>query len=625
MQSLIQAERISKRFGDKLLFCDISLNLNTGEKAAIVALNGTGKTTLLKILAGDESVDEGKITNMRGLRMAYLPQDPDFNFNASVIDSVFYADSERIRYIRSYHHAIESGDVEQMQVAGEAMDRLQLWDYEYVVKQVLTQLDITEFNVSIRTLSGGQRKRVALAAVLIDEADLIILDEPTNHLDLDMIEWLEDYLVQTKSAVLMVTHDRYFLERVCNRIFEIDEQTLYSYEGNYAYYLEKRELRKDQQMQGAEKAKNLMRTELEWIRRMPKARTHKPRYRIDAFQELKQAAQNSPFDSEMRIMVQAERLGKKVLEIDNLSMSFGNKTLINEFSYKLIPGEKIGIIGSNGTGKSTFLNIIAGLVAPTGGSFVWGKTANFAYYSQNGLQYNDNDKPIDIISAISENISLARGKVVSASGFLQHFMFPPSLQYARIKKLSGGEKRRLYLCSVLVQRPNVLILDEPTNDLDILTLQVLEQYLIDFQGVVIIVSHDRYFMDKVVDHVFVFEGDGVISDFPGNYTVYRTVIEDKQDKIEASPKVEISLKSEIRKSRNKASTKLSFKEKTEMEQIEKNIALLNKQKEEIESSLIDGELNQVDLNLQSKKFAEIIAAIDDAEFRWLEISDKISS
>ncbi|MDY0161140.1 MAG: ABC-F family ATP-binding cassette domain-containing protein [Bacteroidales bacterium] len=617
MQSIIQAENISKRFGEKLLFDNIFVNINEGEKAAIVGLNGTGKTTLLKILAGYENFSEGKISTANDIQIAYLPQYPELNENNTVLEAVFNSDTERVKLIKEYRNAIESQNLELIQKTNEAMDCLQLWDYEYIAKQILTKLSITNFNSKIKTLSGGQKKRVALAAVLIDEADLLILDEPTNHLDLDMIEWLEDYLFQTKSAVLMVTHDRYFLERICNKIIEIDEQTLFTYEGNFSAYLEKRSIRKENLMQSADKAKNLMRTELEWIRRMPKARTHKPKYRIDAFYDLKKAAQNITVDPELRIPVKSERLGKKVLEIENLSMSYGNLSLIKDYSLKINPGEKIGIIGKNGSGKTTFLNLITENITPDKGEIIWGETVKYAYYKQDGISFNDDDKPIDIIKALSENISLSNGKNVSASGFLQLFLFPPALQHAYIKKLSGGEKRRLYLCSILVQRPNVLILDEPTNDLDILTLQVLEQYLYDFSGSVIIVSHDRYFMDKIVDHIFVFEGNGKIKDFPGNYTVYRTQYE-TPDINKSQPKEKV-----IKKGTSENITKkLSFRDKYEMEQLDKELIRLNNEKSELELMLNSGNLNNNEIQEISQKFADLLKLIDTKELRWLELSDK---
>ena len=622
MQSLIQAENISKRFGDKLLFSNISLNINPNDKAALVALNGTGKTTLLKILSGLDKPDDGKISCKKDLHIAYLPQNPILDDNLNVMDAVFYADTKRVKSIRDYRDALGSGDMKRIQQTGEVMDSLQLWDYEHSVKQILTQLDITDFKTSIKSLSGGQKKRVALASVLIDDADLIILDEPTNHLDLEMIEWLEDYLLQSNAAVFMVTHDRYFLDRVCTRIVEMDDNTIYSYQGNYATYLQNRSQRKEIMVTGAEKARNLMRTELEWIRRMPKARTSKPRYRIDAFKGLKEAAQNVPYDKEMKIAVKSERLGKKILEIDHLYKSFDDKHLIKDFSFRLSPNEKIGVVGKNGTGKTTLLNILTGLVAPDSGSVVWGSTVNYSYYKQDGLSFKNNDRPIDIITDIAEYIVLEDGRTLSASAFLQHFLFPPDLQYSHISKLSGGEKRRLYLCSVLINRPNILILDEPTNDLDLLSLQVLERYLIDFKGVVIIVSHDRYFMDKIVDHTLVFNENGKISDFPGNYTVYRTVTED-QEKKESKDSIVKKLKIENKPKTTPSKTKLSYRDKYEMEQLDKDLKELNRQKILLEKALNSGRLDAGELQLKSKEYVQLSEQIDDKEFRWLELSEFI--
>ncbi len=615
----LQAENLSKRYGDLVLFENISFTIFQKQKVALIAKNGVGKTSLMELLAGNDSPDAGKITITSGLKVGYLKQDHDWNYEATVFDEVFRSNNERLQIISKFEEAVLHEDKEAISHYSELMDKHQTWEVEVKVKQILTQLKITDYDQKIGELSGGQQKRIALANVLINEPDILLLDEPTNHLDLEMIEWLENYLEKTNSTLFMVTHDRYFLDRVCDEILEMDSNSIYRYKGNYSYFLEKRTERMEMLQAGIDKAKNILRTELEWARRMPKARGHKAKYRMDQVEELKSAASLNLKTKDLELGFQSARTGKKIIDIDNISKSFGDLKLIEDFSYKFARYEKVGIIGKNGSGKSTFLNLLTGFLKPDKGAIEVGQTIRIGYYQQDGIDFNPSEKVIDVVKKIAEVVNFDNGKSFTASQLLTHFLFPPETQYNLIEKLSGGEKRRLYLCTVLMQNPNFLILDEPTNDLDIITLNVLEDYLAGFSGSVIIVSHDRYFMDKIVDHLFVFEGNGTIRDFPGNYTIFRNkqLDDEQKEKASASP-----IPSENKEKPKSRVQKLSFNEKREFEQLETEIPALEKEKKEIEAALNSGELSNDELLNQSQRFAEISEILDEKEMRWLELSEK---
>lgn len=620
MISYLQAENISKSYGDLVLFKDLSLSIHKDQKIAIIAKNGAGKTSLLQIIAGLDSPDEGKITIRNNISIGYLKQDPVFDESKTVLEAVFDSSSEIIHELEKYNKAIISNDKNQLQEAMERMDLLNAWDYEVKIKQVLAELKISNHNEVIRNLSGGQKKRIALANVIINEPDILILDEPTNHLDIEMIEWLEDFLIRSKSSLLMVTHDRYFLDKVCTDIFEIDDKKLYHYKGNYSYFLKKRDERINNHNSEIDRARNLLRKELDWMNRMPKARATKAKARIDSFYQLEEIASNKKVDKKVRIDIKTSRLGKKILSIHYLNMSYGDNHLIKDFTFSFTRNEKIGIIGNNGTGKTTLLNIICGDLKADSGKFEIGETVVFGYYKQEGIQFKEDQKVIDVIKEIAEIVTLSDGKKFSASQFLQYFLFTPEMQYSRIEKLSGGERRRLYLMTILMKNPNFLILDEPTNDLDIITLQVLEEYLQNFPGCLIVVSHDRFFMDKIVDHIFVFQGNAVIKDFPGNYSEYRR---QKTNQLSSIKKTEKPVISNKLKSPADYSGKLSFKEKYELEQIEKELKELENEKNSLENQLNSGNLINDELNVKSKRFSEIIDIIDQKESRWLELNEKI--
>ncbi|MBN2778708.1 MAG: ABC-F family ATP-binding cassette domain-containing protein [Bacteroidales bacterium] len=623
MISYLQAENISKRYGEKLLFEGIDINISENQKIALVAKNGTGKTSLLNILAGTDTPDSGSLSSKRDLRIAYLPQQINLDPQQSIIQAVFFQEDDIIMAIRSYNDSLKTGNNEVMQKALDLMDSLNAWDYEAKVKQILGKLEIFDYDQKIGTLSGGQKKRVALAGTLISKPDLLILDEPTNHLDLGMIEWLEEYLSAGDMTIFMVTHDRYFLDRVCNTIMEIDQGKLFTYQGNYSYFVEKRADRIENLQANIARAQNLMRTEQEWIRRMPKARTHKSKFRVDGFQDVKEKASQKIDNTKLELGVVTDRLGKKVIDIYNLTKSFDDKCLVKDFSYKFARGEKVGIVGKNGSGKTSFLNMLAGELNQDSGRIDIGATVKIAYYKQDGINFDDDTKPIDVVKKIAEAVKLKNGKTFSASGFLTYFLFPPEMQHNYIRKLSGGEKRRLYLCTVLMQQPNVLFMDEPTNDLDIMTLQVLEEYLIQTDATVVVVSHDRFFMDKIVDHVFVFNGIGEVRDFPGNYTQYRdsnlyladieqnTPVKVKEEK----PNLK-SQKTDLQKVR-----KLSFNEKYEFEQLEKELPLLEQKRQNLENELNSGLLDNESLISKSDEFSNLLAIIEEKEIRWLELSE----
>jgi ATP-binding cassette subfamily F protein uup len=621
--SLLQAENISKRYGDLLLFENISIGISQGDKTALIAKNGTGKSTILRIMAGEEPPDDGKITKKNDLRIGYLPQNIILDENKSVLDAVFHLRSPKMDAVRQYQEALKNGDADVMQNAMDVMDSQNAWDTEQQVKQVLSSLKITETDKRLALLSGGEQKRVALAAVLLEEPDLLILDEPTNHLDLGMIEWLEKFLTNSGKTLFMVTHDRYFLDRICNTILELDDNRIYSYAGNYSHYLKKRQERKEIQAVNAEKAANLLKTEEEWMKRMPKARGTKAKFRIDNYYELKEKSRKQHED-ELKINVPSTRLGKKVFDLYDLSKSYDGKTLFKGFNYKFVPGEKIGIVGDNGTGKTTFLDLLEGSVKPDTGRIEKGVTVNMAYYRQQGINFNEDERVIDAVSKIAEAVDLGKDKVFTARQFLMYFMFSVKKQQQKISKLSGGEKRRLYLCTVLIKKPNFLILDEPTNDLDIISLQVLEDYLMSFPGCVLIVSHDRYFMDKLVDHLFVFRGNGEIKDFPGNYSVFRSHQEEKQriEKFRSGKQKQEHKKNSAKEIKNSYANRLSYKEKREFEALEEEISSLSERKSELETAMNSGELSTNELNNAALEFEKISGQLDDKEMRWLELSER---
>ena len=617
----LQIENISKSFGDLVLFNDISFTIEERQRIGLIACNGKGKSTLLKVIAGEEPHEGGKITMRNDIRVGYLEQEPDFNGDLTVIEACLQRNSEKADVIARYEAAIESGDHSQLQHLMEEMDRLDAWDYENSAKQVLSKLKIRNFNQPIKELSGGQKKRVALAAVLIEQPELMILDEPTNHLDLEMVEWLEEYLARMNSSLLMVTHDRYFLDNVCNEIIEIDDRRVYRYKGNYSYFLQKREERLQNLAAETARARNLMRKELDWMRRQPQARAHKAKYRIDAFYKLEEKAAAMRDDSKVSLEIKSQYIGNKIFVLKALSKAFGSKVITKDFFYTFARYEKLGIVGNNGTGKSTFIKMLMGRVAPDSGTIEVGETVKWGYYSQDGLSFNEQMKVIDVVKNIAEVIPVA-GKMLTASQFLQHFLFTPEKQHSYVYKLSGGEKRRLYLCTVLMANPNFLVLDEPTNDLDIETLQVLEEYLCDFKGCVIVVSHDRYFMDKVVDHIFVFGGEGEIKDFPGNYSDWRDW-RNEEKAAAAKEAAEKSAKSAAPKQsyRTESKRKLTFKERKEYERLEEEIMALEEEKTEIEQEMSSGTLDNETLVKKSMRIQEVIALIDEKSMRWLELSE----
>lgn len=631
MVSYLQVENLTKSFGDNLLFENISFGISDNQRVALIAKNGTGKTTLLNIIAGIEDYNNGNISFKRDLRVGYLNQDPDFPKELSVIDACLRSDNEAVRTIAAYEHCMVSDNHEGLDEILSQMDLHKAWDYETRIKQILGKLKITNFEQLIGELSGGQLKRVALANVLIAEPDLLILDEPTNHLDLEMVEWLEDFLKRSTMALLMVTHDRYFLDRVCTNIMEIDHQGLFQYTGNYSYYLEKRQERIENWNTESERTVNLYKKELEWMRRQPQARAHKAKSRQESFYEIEERAKQRRNNDKVQLDVKASYLGSKIFEAKYISKAYGENKILDNFYYNFARYEKMGIVGKNGTGKTTFLKMLLGLVKPDSGSFDVGETVVFGYYSQDGLAFDEQMKVIDVVRDIAEEVSLGNGKKMSSSQFLQYFLFSPETQYNYVYKLSGGEKRRLHLCTVLMRNPNFLVLDEPTNDLDIVTLNILEEYLQSFKGCVIVVSHDRYFMDKVVDHLLVFKGNAELKDFPGNYTDFRewTEIENTPltPKGESKPKTlkqnntEQSLSRFIGETKNSERKKLSYKEQKEFESLEINIQELEIEKLEIENQLASGKLSTDEIIKASQRHAEVNDLIEEKTMRWLELSE----
>lgn len=632
MTPLLDIQHLTKRFGALELFTDISFSVAEGHKVGLIAHNGAGKSTLLSILAGHEDYEEGNIVMRRDAHIAILEQQPVFDPETTVIDACFNRAGELSALISKYEQCLATPGNPGLNELIEEMERHQAWDFELRAKQILSKLQIPDYTQRVSELSGGQLKRVALANVLLADADLLVLDEPTNHLDLDMIEWLESYLQRTTKALLMVTHDRYFLDNVCENILELDDMGLYTYTGNYEYYLEKREQRISATNANIARANNLYRKELDWMRRMPCARGTKARYRKEAFYELEKRAKQRREERVARLEVKSGYIGSKIFEAEYVSKSFsardnkGNQTekvILKDFYYNFSRYEKMGIVGANGTGKSTFIKLLLGLQKPDSGRFVVGETVRFGYFSQDGIQFDEQDKVIDAVRKHAEFIDLGGGRHLTAMQFLGHFLFPPSRQQDYIYKLSGGEKRRLQLCTVLMKNPNFLVLDEPTNDLDIATLQILEEYLQNFKGCVIVVSHDRYFMDKVVDHLLVFKGEGEIDDFPGNYSEYREWKslreQEEQQERELHKKETATTKQNTWGGEKKR--KLSFKEKQEMQQLEADIEKLEAEKAEIESALCSGTLSVDDLTEKSKRLPVLSEELDTKSMRWLELSE----
>lgn len=624
MANLLQVENLTKSFGVNSLFDDINFTINEGDKVGLIAKNGTGKSTLLSIIAGDDTPDDGKLIFKNDVTIGYLKQLPQFEPHLSVIDTCLIGDDDQSKAIRQYENALIEGNNEEMTKAIQAMDLASAWDYEERFKQILSQLKIDDFKQRISELSGGQIKRVALAKILISNPQFLILDEPTNHLDIDMIEWLEAYLTRSRMTILMVTHDRYFLDKICSKILELDQKSIYGYDGNYNYYLEKRAERIDAQNAAVEKARNLLRTEIEWMRRQPQARAHKAQYRIDAFYDLKERAQSRNDKGDVELNVKAGYIGKKIFVAHHVSKSFDGKVILNDFNYIFSRYEKLGIVGDNGVGKSTFIKLLLDRIQPDSGYFEIGETVKFGYYSQEGIHFDEGKKVIDAIRDVAEHIYFDEKHHYSASQFLQLFLFSPTDQQKLIEKLSGGEKRRLYLAMVLMSKPNFLILDEPTNDLDIQTLEILEDYLSKFSGCLIVISHDRFFMDRCVDHTFVFMGDGVIKDFPGNYSEYRAWKEahEKEEATVQKQKAE-SKPAKPRSNNRDKSQKLTFKEKREFEELTESIERLTKEKEELFNLFNSGE--QIDdVATKASRFEEVKDLLDEMELRWLELSEKNS-
>lgn len=615
-------ENLTKSFGDLVLFENISFGLSEGQRVGLIAKNGSGKSTLLNILSGKEGYDGGTISFRRDIRVGYLEQDPQYPEELTVLEACFHHGNSTVELIKEYERCMETEGHPGLDEILVRMDHEKAWEYEQKAKQILSQLKIRDFNQQVKSLSGGQLKRVALANTLITEPDLLILDEPTNHLDLDMTEWLEDYLRRTNLTLLMVTHDRYFLDRVCNIILELDNHTVYSYRGNFQYYMEKRQERIDATRAEIERANNLYRRELEWMRRQPQARGHKARYREEAFYDLESKAKQRIEERQMRLKSKNVYIGSKIFECQYVSKAFDEKVILKDFYYNFQRFEKMGIVGNNGTGKSTFIKMLIGEVAPDSGRFDVGDTVRFGYFSQDGMKFRDDQRVIDVIADIADYIDYGGGKHITATQLLQHFLFTPEQQYDYVYKLSGGERRKLYLCTVLMRNPNFLVLDEPTNDLDIQTLEVLEEYLQDFPGCVIIVSHDRFFMDKIVDHLLVFRGEGEIKDFPGNYTQFREWESLKpKEQADAKNNASDNEKKEKREFVGEQRRKKTYKEKCEFERLEKEIAALEEEQKTIEEALCSGTLSIDELTEKSKRLPLVKDELEEKEMRWLELSE----
>lgn len=623
----LSVENISKRFDERILLDKISFGIDQGQKAALVGINGSGKSTLLKIIAGLEPPDNGKVTFRNGISMAFLSQNPEFDPNATILEAIFDSENEMLQTIKEYEYVIFESQhnpalQDRLSSLIEAMDAMQAWDYEAQIQQILSRLGLHDLHQKTSVLSGGQRKRVALARILIDKPDFLIMDEPTNHLDLTVIEWLENYLSSQQMTLLLVTHDRYFLESVTNEIFELEGGNIYRYKGNYSYYLEKKAEREAQQQIEVEKAKNTFKKELEWIRRQPKARGTKAKYRVEAFDEIKEKAHKNLKKDEIQLSVQSRRQGGKIIEIENVNKSFDGKHLIKDFSYVFKKRDRIGIIGPNGVGKSTFLNLLTGNLTPDTGTIDKGATTIFGYYTQEELTFKDDQRVIDIVKEIAEVVTLGDGSQITASQFLQHFQFPPKMQYNVVGKLSGGEKRRLQLLRVLIKNPNFLILDEPTNDLDINTLNILEDFLDMFAGCLILVSHDRYFMDRLVEHLFVFEGHGVIKDFPGNYSDYR-ISKEEEESEEKKRKVIQKPQKVVAPEKKSVQTKITYQEKQELEKLEKEIPKLEASKLDITHKMNEETGDYEVLRELGEKIAAINKEIEEKTERWLQLSELV--
>ncbi len=622
--NLLSVENISKSYGELVLFEQLSFGVNKDQKIALIAKNGSGKTAILNILSGLDQPDQGMVNYRKDIKVSFLAQEPILAENSTIEQCILASDNEVLKVIANYEKALlDMDNADGYQKAFDAMDRHAAWDFETQYQQILSKLKLDDLQLKVSALSGGQKKRVALANALLNKPDLLILDEPTNHLDLEMIEWLEVYFAKENITLFMVTHDRYFLERVCNEIVELDQGQLYTYKGNYAYYLEKKEARLSQEQVEQHKSKRLFKKELDWMRRQPKARTTKSKSRIDDFAQIKERAHQRRQDHEIQLEIDMERMGTKILECHKLFKSFGDKSILDGFDYNFLRGERIGIIGKNGTGKSTFLNILTGKESVDGGKIVVGDTIKFGYYTQDGIPSKSGQKVIDVIREFGDYIPLKKGRQISAQQLLERFLFDRKKQYDFVEKLSGGERKRLYLCTVLIQNPNFLILDEPTNDLDIVTLNVLESFLLDYPGCLLVVSHDRYFMDKIVDHLFVFRGAGYIEDFPGNYSDFRAY-EDSQDQ-EQEP---IKPKSIQQQTASKTATttqkqKISFNEQKEYQQLESKIRSLEKDKLALEQSFFEEGLSVETIEDRSKKLQEVIETIELKTMRWFELAAKI--
>lgn len=617
--NLLTVENISKSYGELVLFDNLSFGINKDQKIALIAKNGTGKTSILNILSGADTPDSGQVNYRKSTRVSFLAQEPNMDPNLTIEETIFASDNEVLEVIKNYEKALQNPeDADAYQKAFEAMDRFEAWDFETQYKQILSKLKLDDLSAKVDKLSGGQKKRLALANALINKPDLLVLDEPTNHLDLEMIEWLEEFFAKENMTLFMVTHDRYFLERVCNEIIELENGKLYPYKGNYSYYLEKKEARIEQEAVEHHKTELLFKKELAWMRRQPKARTTKSKSRIDDFAVIKDKASQRRKDHQIQLELNMERMGSKILELHKISKSFPNKPILDKFEYVFQKGERIGIIGKNGTGKSTFLNILSGRDQPDSGKVVVGDTIKFGYYTQKGIKIKEGQKVIDVIREFGDYIPLMKGKQISAQQLLERFLFDRKKQYDFVDKLSGGERKRLYLCTILIQNPNFLILDEPTNDLDIVTLNVLESFLMDFQGCLMVVSHDRYFMDKIVDHLFVFRGDAVIEDFPGNYSDYRTYedsqIQEKREQKESQPNNKTNWKEAD------TGTKISYAEQQEFKKLEREIQKLEKSKVALQEKFTDGSLSGDDIKNLSIELNDITDAIDSKTERWFELS-----